>query len=164
MSGSRLRVARQRLLSLGTGEFVGASMIVLATGLWLAPLVGPSDALALWLAVFPLVLVLVQAGAYWLSARRWLPGRMPRRLASAYRLFRLVDPVLIAAGAVLAFAVARPTSTTAVAAVVALVLFASVEYVNYFVVRLSYPTSRWPFEVGRRRVPRLVHDLRRAER
>ena len=40
--------------------------------------------------------------------------------------------------------------------------FGALEYVNYFVVRLSYPLAEWFVLVGRRRRPVLVRDVARA--
>gem|GEM_PF-4242844 len=40
--------------------------------------------------------------------------------------------------------------------------FGLIEYLNYFVVRLSYPPTRWFAEVGRRRTPQLRKDLNAA--
>lgn len=41
-------------------------------------------------------------------------------------------------------------------------VFGLVEYVNYFVVQLVYPGSRWSALVGQRRTPRLVQNLENA--
>lgn len=41
----------------------------------------------------------------------------------------------------------------------AVLLFAVVEYVNYYVARLAYPVSRWFTEVGQWRTPRLMIDV-----
>ncbi len=41
-------------------------------------------------------------------------------------------------------------------------LFGVLEYVNYFVVRLSYPVTQWFILVGRRRTPAIVRDVSRA--
>ncbi len=38
--------------------------------------------------------------------------------------------------------------------------FGVIEYVNYFVVRLSYPVGRWLTTIGQWRTPQLVQDLR----
>jgi hypothetical protein len=42
-------------------------------------------------------------------------------------------------------------------------LFGVVEYVNYFVMRLAYPMRRWIAEVGERKTPRLMIDVRSGE-
>ena len=47
-------------------------------------------------------------------------------------------------------------------AIVVVWVFGVVEYVNYFVVRLSYPVRRLPLVVGQWRTPRLVQDLNSA--
>jgi hypothetical protein len=104
----------------------------------------------------------VQAGVYWLVARGWAgQTRMPRRIATVCRGLRILDPLLLAAG--LAGVIAWfPTGARAVL-VVAVWLFGVVEYLNYFVVRLSYPLHRWPCLVTQWRTPRLVKDLGTAE-
>jgi len=42
-------------------------------------------------------------------------------------------------------------------------LFAVLEYVNYYVVRLAYPVGEWFVRVGEWRTPRLIRDLRTAD-
>ncbi|MFC8800924.1 hypothetical protein ACFT2C_24600 [Promicromonospora sp. NPDC057138] len=56
------------------------------------------------------------------------------------------------------------TGSGASALVLCLLVWASeaLEYVNYFVVRLSYPVATWFALVGRRGRPALVRDLARA--
>lgn len=154
-------LARRTYLSLGAGELVSSAVFVLAMGM-IGTAVGDPGAMRVgWIALVPLVLVLVQAGAYWLAARTWVTvGRMPRTLAAVYRVLRYLD-LLVLVGALAGILV---LSTHAVATVLALLVwgFGVIEYVNYFWVRLSYPASRWFREVTRWRTPRLVADLRRA--
>ncbi len=82
---------------------------------------------------------------------------MPRGLALVYRAFRLLDPVLLAA----CLAGLLLTGADGGALVVCLLVwvFGALEYVNYFVVRLSYPLAEWFALVGRRRTPALVRDI-----
>ena len=42
-------------------------------------------------------------------------------------------------------------------------LFGVVEFINYFVMRLAYPVRRWFAEVGERRTPRLMLDVRSSQ-
>ena len=152
---------RRRYLSLGLGELVAAAVFcgVAATA------VGPrldtdADRFAFWAALVPLVVILLQAGVYWLIARTWLgDGRMPRGVASVYRCFRVVDVVLLAVG-LGGVVAAGPSSPAVLVLVLAVWAFGVAEYVNYFVVRLAYPARRWLTEVGCLRTPRLVQDLR----
>ncbi|WP_265442646.1 hypothetical protein [Flexivirga meconopsidis] len=149
----RAAALRRTYLSLGLGELCATAVFV---GVALTGVV-PSSA-ALWSALIPLVLVLLQGGVYWLLARRWLArGVMPRAVAAAYRSFRLLDPLVIAAGLVGVLV----TQVSAEQRVLALMvwLLAVVEYVNYFVVRLAYPATSWLSKVGERRIPRLVKDI-----
>ena len=153
---------RRTYLSLGSGELVAAAAFVgVATGI-VAPRLGePDDRLALWSALAPLVVVLVQAGVYWLAARTWVGrGTMPSGLAVVYRAFRVLDPVLLAAGLV-GVLVWWPSSSWAVVLVLGVWAFGVVEYVNYFVVRLAYPLGETR-KIAERRVPRLVVDVRAA--
>ena len=101
---------------------------------------------------------------YWFAARTWLPGAvrpgMPRGVALLYRAFRVLNLVLLAvclAGLLL-------TGPDIVALVLCLLVwaFGALEYVNYFVMRLSYPVAQWLVLVGRRRTPALVRDVARA--
>ncbi|KGM14849.1 hypothetical protein N867_14915, partial [Actinotalea fermentans ATCC 43279 = JCM 9966 = DSM 3133] len=116
---------------------------------------------ALWSAVVPLLVVLVQAGAYWLLARTYV-GRapMPTAAAAAFRACRVADVVVLAAG--LAGVVVWWPGGVAGVLVAGVWAFGVVEYVNYFAVRLSWPARTWLAGVRSRRVPRLVLDLREA--
>lgn len=152
----RCATRRRRYLSLGLGELVAAVVFVLV----LPRLVDGPDQRALRAALSPLVLVLVQGGAYWLLARRWV-GRsvMPAGLASVYTWFRRLDPVVLLAG-LAGVLIWWPDRPGAVVAALAVWLLGVMEYVNYFVVRLAYPPARWWRTVREWRTPRLVQDLR----
>lgn len=144
-------------MSLGTGELAAAAVFAAVP-----QLTGYQDQVALWSALIPLLVILVQAGTYWLLARSWVgQGKMPAALAAAYRAFRVTDPALLLAGlvGVLMWLPDRPAS---VAAVGVIWLFGVVEYLNYFVVRLAYPVGRWLRSVGQWRTPRLIQDMRDA--
>ena len=105
-------------------------------------------------------MILVQAGAYWLVARNWvMRGEMPRGLARLYRAFRVIDVVLLVAGLV-GVLIWRPADVLGTAVIMIIWLFGVVEFINYFVMRLAYPVRRWFAEVGQRRTPRLMLDVR----
>lgn len=113
---------------------------------------------ALWSASAPLVAILVQGAAYWLLAMSWAGrGTMPRKVALVYRVFRIANPVLLAAG--LVGALVWLPSDASVVLVLAVWLFGVVEYVNYYVVRLAYPPRDWASRVTEWRRPQLVRDL-----
>lgn len=158
ISARRTRL-RRRCTSLGLGELTAAAVFAIIAASGMLP---ATATLSLWSALVPLLAILVQAGVYWLLARDWA-GRspMPRRMAAIYRGLRMLDPLLLAAGLV-GVIVWFPAGAGAVL-VVAVWLFGVVEYLNYFVVRLSYPLHRWPSVVTQWRTPRLVKDLRTAE-
>lgn len=154
---------RRTYLSLGTGE-LAAVVVFVAVQPMVAGRFDAAGGRALWWAMAPLLVILLQGGAYWLLARTWLPGAgrsgMPRGVALLYRAFRLLDPVLLAgclAGLLL-------TGAGSGALVLGLLVwvFGLLEYVNYFVVRLSYPVTQWFTLVGRRRTPAVVRDVARA--
>ena len=149
---------RRRYLHLGVGELVAAVVFALV----LPRTVDAFERRALWAALIPLLVVLLQGGAYWLLARGWV-GRsaMPSGLAALYSAFRRLDPVLLLAGLV-GVLVWLPERPGAVVAALAVWVFGVVEYVNYFVVRLAYAPTRWWRGVKERRTPRLVLDLRGA--
>lgn len=157
--------ARKRYLSLGLGELTAAAVFALVAVVGITPRLASSTAvLALWCALAPLLLVLVQAGAYWLLARGWVGvGPMPSHLARLYRLFRVVDPLLLLAGLV-GVLVWWPDELWAALLVMAVWVFGVIEYLNYFVVRLSYPASEWFAKVRERRRPRLMKDVGLAGR
>lgn len=113
----------------------------------------------LWSALLPLLIVLFEAGIYWLLARDWVErAPMPRSVGKVYRVLRVLIIGLLAVGMV-GVLVWIPASVGLAAMVVAVWLFGLNEYVNYFVVRLSYPVSRWLFFLRQWRQPRLVQDL-----
>jgi len=144
---NRRASVRHTFLSLGLGELAAA--------------VGDDSSFALWAALVPLVVVLVQGGAYWLLARGWvLRSSMPASVAQVYRAFRVVDLALLAAGLV-GVLVRLPERPVSALAVIGIWAFGVVEYVNYFVVRLAYPARGWVIDVRRGRRPRLVRDLAR---
>lgn len=164
-AGSRHGIAqlRRTYLSLGLGELTAVVVFVVVQPAVAARLDGAGGR-ALWWAMMPLLVVVLQGGVYWLAARSWLPGTdgrgMPRGFARVYRAFRVLDVVLLAvclAGVLL-------TGPSAGALVLCLLVwaFGAAEYVNYFVVRLSYPVNQWFAQVGRRRTPALIRDLAQA--
>lgn len=155
---------RRRYLSLGLGELVAAAVFAGVAVTTVAPALDTTGRRALWGALVPLLVVLVQAGVYWLAARGWvLRGGMPSALASVYRAFRVVDVLLLVAGLVVVV-VWWPSRPLVALLVLAVWLFGLLEFVNYFVVRLSYPPTAWLREVRRWRTPRLVKDMRRSVR
>lgn len=159
----RRKSVRRRYLSLGMGELAAAAVFAaVAVGVVTPRLEGPQDSAALWSALAPLLVILTQAGVYWLLARGWTElESMPARLAALYRVFRLLD-VLLLAIALLGVVIWLPDHSGTAVGVVAVWAFGVVEYVNYFVARLAYPLRRWPFEVGKWRRPQLVRDLNSA--
>jgi len=154
---------RSTYLRLGTGELAAAGVFAVAAVTVVLPrLADPGDRAALWSALVPLLLVLVQAGAYWLLARTWV-GRapMPPGVASTYRALRVLTAGVLAAGLVGVVAW-WPRDAGASVLAAGIWTFAAAEYVNYYVVRLAYPVRQLPAGVGRRRAPRLALDLRAA--
>lgn len=139
---------------LSTAVFAGAATFVVG-------LLAPSN-VGVWIALAPLLLILVQGGMFWLVAVRWVGGGvMPRPLVQLYRLFRIVDPLLLVAAAVGAVWW-RPEPIGWVLMAAGIWLFAVIEYLNYFVVRLSYPVRSWWSTVTQWRTPRLVMDVQQG--
>jgi len=165
MTDDRRTVLRGRYLSLGLGELFAALVFVWVAFVSMLPLLEqPTDALAFWSALAPLLVILVQAGVYWLLARRWVKqGTMPPGLAATYRGFRVLDAVLLLAGLV-GIIVWFPAHPFAAIGIPFVWLLGVIEYVNYFVVRLAYPPSVWFQRVGKWRTPRLLQDVRAAQR
>ncbi len=159
MSPERREELRRTYLSLGVGELASAGVFTLAAPSVGNHLSGPGR-WALWAAVVPLVVVLLQGGCYWLAARSWVGvSPMPPRLVSTYRAFAAINPVLFAAAgaAVVAW---WPEDVLGRSVVVLAWLFGVAEYLNYYVVRWAYPARTWLRLVRQWRVPRLVADLR----
>ena len=163
MLDERREKLRRKYLSLGTGELVAAAVFAaVAVSVVMPRLEIRQDSAALWSALTPLLIILVQAGAYWLLARNWVErAPMPTSLAALYRAFRALDAGFLAAG-LLGVLVWLPDHVGVALAIVVVWVIGVVEYVNYFVVRLSYPIRRLPFMVGQWRTPRLVQDLNSA--
>lgn len=162
MSEKRRRQQCRRYLSIGTGEFSAAGVFTfLALTVAIPLLPGAHNARALWSALLPLLLILVQGGSYWLLARSWVGrGVMPRPVAVFYRACRVLNPLLLLLG--LGGVVVWWPGGFGAVVVTAAWLLGVVEYLNYFVVRLSYPLTRWFFDVGQWRTPQLVRDIRRS--
>lgn len=158
---NRRASVRHTFLSLGLGELAAAVVFLVVASTVVSPWLGDDSSFALWAALVPLVVVLVQGGAYWLLARGWvLRSSMPASVAQVYRAFRVVDLALLAAGLV-GVLVRLPERPVSALAVIGIWAFGVVEYVNYFVVRLAYPARGWVIDVRRGRRPRLVRDLAR---
>ncbi len=163
MLDERRETLRRKYLSLGLGEFVAAAVFAaVAVTVAMPQLEMRQDSVALWSALVPLLIILVQAGAYWLLARNWVErAPMPASLAALYRAFRALDAGFLAV-ALLGALIWLPDHVGVALIVMAVWVFGLVEYINYFVVRLSYPIGRWPLMVGQWRAPRLVQDLKSA--
>lgn len=133
-------------------------------GVWAVPtiLTTGMDLAAFWSALAPLLFVLLQGGAYWLLARRWVgESRMPVGLARVFWALKWLNLVVLIGGLV-GIVAWWPSSWPAAALVAFTWAFGVVEYLNYFVVRLSYPARTWLPGVRRGRTPRLIKDLREA--
>lgn len=153
---------RRRYTSLGAGELTAAALFSCLAVIAPWPILdGPHGRAGLWSALIPLLVILAQAGVYWLLARGWLGGTMPAPVAACYRAFRLLNPVLLLAGLVGAW-VWRPTEALGLVFVLAVWAFGVIEHLNYYVVRLSYPARVWASKVTQWRTPRLAADLRAA--
>ncbi|MEO8829180.1 hypothetical protein [Lapillicoccus sp.] len=155
---------RRKFLSLGLGE-LAAAVVFVYIALWV---VGPKvrderSMLTFMVALAPLLLILCQAGAYWLLARSWVKvGSMPRPLALLYRVFRVLNVVVILAAG-LYIVLNLPDAPVMAVLTVVVWLFAVVEFVNYYVLRLSYPINKWFHQVGRWRTPQLIRDIHASE-
>ncbi len=154
---------RRKCLSLGMGELSALIVFALVPLVGLRTFVTAAGALvALWFALLPLLFVLLQAGAYWLLARRWVGGElMPIPLARTYAGLRVVNPLVLAVG-LIGLLFNLPTDPLAIILVTLAWGFGVVEYVNYFIVRVSYPVTAWAASVGQWRTPRLIRDVRAA--
>lgn len=165
MVDSQRESLRRKYLSLGIGELVAAAVFTFVTVTFVRPgLPRADDYTALWWAMTPLLVILVQAGVYWLMARSWVHrAPMPTAIAHVYRAFRIIDIALLIAGLVGVLAW-WPENLGAALLVAGVWCFAVVEYVNYFVVRLAYPIGRWFTSVGQWRTPQLMHDVSMSTR
>lgn len=155
LNRGRQRLSR-KLLGLGTGEVVAAAIFVLLA-VQVTARIGAA-APALWSALVPLLLVLLQGGVYWLARSRAVGRPLPTGLGPVYRAFRHLDVGVLILG-LIGVILWWPSDPGVAGLVLAVWVFGVVEFVNYFVVRLAYPPARWFAEVGRWRTPQLVKDL-----
>ncbi len=139
----RRQELRDKYLNLGTGELAAAVAFALAAVVFVIPRLGePGDRAALLSALLPLLVVLAQAGTYWLLARTWVEkASMPVPVAGLYRAFRVPDAALLGA-ALIGVLMWWPERPGTVLLVVAVWVFGVVEYINYFLIRLAYPVDR----------------------
>lgn len=160
MGGHARQRLRREYLSLGGGELMAGGLFLGIGVVQIAPLMGgPASALPLWFALGPLVVILLQA----LSARSWVErSEMPSGLAATYKALRGLDPVLLVA-ALVGLIITWPDNPAVGIALLGVWGFGVIEYVNYFVVRLSYPPSKWLSRVRPWRTPRLVQDIEAAQ-
>ena len=157
MTERRRQDLRGTYLRLGLGELVSACLFGVIALLRLADS-SSATRVAIWGGLAPLLVVLVQAAIYWLLARSWVGSRtMPAGLAGVYGWLRVVNVALLVVG--LAVLLLAEASVTATVAGIAIWLFALVEHVNYYVVRLAYPLTAWWRRVREWRRPRLVLDV-----
>lgn len=163
MSDDRREILRRKYLGLGTGELTAAALFAAFAAFVLVPRFEHAAAAgALWSALIPLLVILAQAGVYWLLARSWVKvGRMPVALAALYSVFRWLNLALLAAG-LFGMVMWWPQPLSVALLCLGVWLFGVIEYLNYFVVRLSYPFTQWFARVGQWRVPRLISDVKRA--
>lgn len=163
MDAGEREIRRRKYLNLGIGELTAAAVFVLVGLFSVTPrLPRVPDQIALWCALIPLVVVLVVAGLYWLLARAWV-GRttIPAATAATYRMFRVAILVLLCGG--LAGIIAWWPDNIGVAIFIMVVwVFAVIEFVNYFILRLSYPVRRWLTTVKQWRTPQLAKDIRKV--
>ena len=161
MTIDRRTALRRRYLNLGLGELAACLVFAVVAGAMVVPrLESAGDTAAVWSALLPLLVVLLQAGTYWLLAFSWVErASMPASLAAVYRAFRVLDVVVLAGGLV-GVLIWWPANMAVAVLVVAVWAFGVVEYLNYFVVRLAYPATRWLTSVRRAQTPRLVLDMR----
>lgn len=150
---------RRKYLSLGLGELVAAVLFASLAFINARQLADRDAQAALWSALTPLLVILVQAGIYWLLARSWVGRRpMPAGLVALYRTFRPINALILLVGLIGVSAWA-PDDALVAALVFAVWTFGVIEFVNYFIVRLAYPPSQWLSRVGQRQTPRLVLDM-----
>ena len=167
----RFSQLRSRYLNLGLGELAAATVFALVALMWRSRLESSGAVAALWWALLPLLFVLLQASAYWLLMRSRMPvgkaqaapDRMPHMAARCFRGLRLLTPVALITGLV-GVIVNAPSGAIATVVVAAVWAFGVVEYVNYYLVRLAYPWTRWASEVHQWRTPTLVKDVGAALR
>lgn len=160
MESDRRVKRRCQYLQLGVGELTAVALFIWAARFVFQPRLDDTDTVCLWCAVAPLLVIVLQAGVYWLAARRWVnKNPMPRMWAKTYFWCARGNVLMLAASAcgVVAWWPSDPKVALSIAAVW---LFAVVEYVNYFVARLSYPITIWWRGVSQWRTPQLMRDVR----
>lgn len=160
---SAISALRRKYLHLGTGELASAGVF-----LFIAIKASLSAAPATKLMGFtflPLVTILVGVGCYWLHAyNRISRSVLSKSFARSLVKLRLIHVILMLLGFLaLLFVIPLVSLPHALLGSAALV-FALLEHINYFYVRLAYPIQSWASEVRQCRTPRLRKDLERALR
>jgi len=149
---------RSTYLRLGSGELAAAVVFALIGVFEVTPHLTPSLRWVFWAALAPVLLILAQAGGFWLAARSWVLLRvMPMTLARLFAVAGVINVVVLVAG--LTVVVVWGQAAWPRAWFIVIWLFGLLEFVNYFVVRLAYPVRRWIRYVRQWRRPRLRHDL-----
>lgn len=146
---------------MGTGELASAG-VFLFIGVRASLNAEPTN-WAVAFATLPLVTILAAAGCYWLLARTWVGiSIMPGSIARQFQRFRVAHIFLLLCGSLVLLLLLPRSSPTHVFFCSAALMFAFIEHINYFHVRLAYPIQQWAGEVTRFRTARLRKDLTRA--
>ena len=137
---------KKTLTSLWTGDLVATAMFWLNYFLlmWMDSTVfrrsifGSRAWVAVTYSLFILSFILVQGSAYWLILIKRIkePAYGAGTVGKIYRFFRIADMVLIITGVPIIIICHTHVAVTVLAA--GLLLFALVEWINYYVWRLSY--------------------------
>lgn len=151
---------RRRYLDLGLGELSAAAVFAGTLTLIAVLHLTAGEAVLLWIALAPLLAVLLVASGYWLLARTWVgTAPMPRATAYALVALRFVTLACLAV-AVVGIVWYWPDRWGFGLCALGIWLFGVIEWINYFAVRLSYPITRWAREITKWRQPTLMRDVR----
>lgn len=153
------KAVEKELLKLATGELASILVFWLCYLLWFRRPVAP-----VMYSLSVLCFVLLQGSVYWFICLR----RLTRKTAASkvtgkcYRALKFLD-VLLIAGFVPVLIVSRPADFSTYFWGIFLILFAIVELVNYYLVRLSYPRIGIllsQIQTGRLRKSKIAEEIR----
>jgi hypothetical protein len=129
---------KKELIKLGTGEFVAVVSFWLCFFIMKTWIVDSKMMLLILYPLFVLSFILIQGSIYWfiLLKRISNPSFLIKYTGNTYRILRVIDAALLCMGFLIFL---KNGSNLIVKALsVFLLLFSCIEWINYYIVRLSY--------------------------
>ncbi len=109
--------------------------------------------------------ILLQGSAYWFLLLQKIKKKAINRIPRVYELFRYLNLILLFLGLVIMFVNMGKVRSTYFVMTVFWFVFSCIEYVNYYVIRLSYPNWEIITRIKNRdfETSRIVKELKREK-